>query len=257
MACVNCQRDVTILARGLCKACYARWQRTGSTDYAPKRERTFCQIDRCGKPVVSHGLCDMHRIRLRDHGTVDQSDWGSKSKHPMYHSWKWMHRHKAQHPINPSWDDFYQFTLDIGDRPGPRHKLFSADDSKPLGPGNFVWKTAITQRVEGEDDRTYRNRQRRVHNSVNVEAFKGYELKKNYGLSRDEYMAISEKQDHKCAICDKPESAKIRGKTLALAVDHCHDKGHVRGLLCMDCNRGLGMFKDDVTLLQKAIKYLE
>lgn len=261
MACMNCHREMTIAARGLCRACYSRWQKRGTTDYAPKRERTFCQIDGCDSPVVSHGLCDMHRLRLQRHGSLETTrpdSWGAKHKHPLFHAWAWMRRHRASSGIDPRWEnDFLQFATDIGERPSKKHKLFAADDTKPIGPGNWVWKEAVTQKVEGEDERTYRNRVLKVYRAVRQEAFQGYGLKKNYGLSRDEYMAMSEKQDHKCAICGRPEGAKIRGKTLALAVDHCHVKGHIRGLLCADCNRGLGMFKDDAELLQKAIKYLE
>lgn len=43
---------------------------------------------------------------------------------------------------------------------------------------------------------------------------------------------------------------------MTLFVDHCHDKKKVRGMLCNNCNTGLGYFKDDTTRLQRAIDYL-
>lgn len=78
-----------------------------------------------------------------------------------------------------------------------------------------------------------------------------------YGLTIMGYDILSEKQGHVCAICGNAETA-MRGDTLKrLAVDHCHQSGHVRGLLCADCNRGLGMFKDNISALRKAAEYLE
>lgn len=63
-----------------------------------------------------------------------------------------------------------------------------------------------------------------------------------------------------CAICHRPEIAKStskRGGVKKLAVDHCHEEGHVRGLLCVRCNAGIGYFDDDVKRLQAAIDYIQ
>ena len=75
-------------------------------------------------------------------------------------------------------------------------------------------------------------------------------LKKNYGISKEEYFSILEKQENRCAICDKDISEKRH-------LDHCHTTGKVRGLLCPSCNWGLGKFKDSTELIEKAINYLE
>jgi len=56
------------------------------------------------------------------------------------------------------------------------------------------------------------------------------------------------KQDGRCKICnEKPD---------LLAVDHCHKRNKVRALLCLKCNSGLGMFKENVDVLKRAIQYL-
>lgn len=70
------------------------------------------------------------------------------------------------------------------------------------------------------------------------------DVKKNYGLSPEEYRAMYEAQEGRCAICETPAS-ETAGKGKRLQVDHCHASGKVRGLLCDRCNRGLGSFKDD------------
>jgi hypothetical protein len=83
---------------------------------------------------------------------------------------------------------------------------------------------------------------------------RAYELKRFYGLSLDEYNAMLELQQWRCALCGECENAKGRRM---LCVDHCHKKGHVRKLLCVKCNTGLGNFLDDPALLRKAADYLE
>jgi len=72
-----------------------------------------------------------------------------------------------------------------------------------------------------------------------------------YGVSQGDYAALHDRFNGLCGICGSTEDSG-----LALAVDHCHDSGKVRGLLCNNCNNGLGRFKDDEALLQLAIKYL-
>lgn len=73
-----------------------------------------------------------------------------------------------------------------------------------------------------------------------------------YGLSEDEYQSMLHKSEGKCNICGDTCSS---GK--ALAVDHCHTTGKIRGLLCGNCNQALGRFKDNIRHLKSAIEYLE
>lgn len=84
----------------------------------------------------------------------------------------------------------------------------------------------------------------------------GY-IKQTYGITQKDYLGMFDNQMGLCAICGKEETAVIKGKKLFLAVDHCHIKGHIRGLLCRQCNVGLGNFQDNLTYLRNAIKYLE
>lgn len=72
-------------------------------------------------------------------------------------------------------------------------------------------------------------------------------LERTYGLSPEQYEKLLTEQNGLCAICQKTE---------AHHVDHNHENGQVRGLLCSSCNLGLGHFKDDVALLSNAIHYL-
>lgn len=69
-----------------------------------------------------------------------------------------------------------------------------------------------------------------------------------HGLSIAEYEALLIAQSGRCSVCDVPLKLPF--------VDHCHVKGHVRGMLCRGCNSGIGFFKDSPTLLRSAIQYL-
>jgi hypothetical protein len=84
-----------------------------------------------------------------------------------------------------------------------------------------------------------------------------HKLKNRYGLTLAEYKIKLESQNGLCAICNKPETKKMKGKVQYLAVDHCHNTGLTRGLLCDSCNRTLGNMSDDISLLNNAILYLK
>lgn len=72
-------------------------------------------------------------------------------------------------------------------------------------------------------------------------------LKKLYGISLKDYEEMYKKQDGSCLICTDEHDT--------LVVDHCHDTGEVRGLLCHNCNVGIGMFKHNDLLLKAAGGY--
>ncbi|UIW13254.1 HNH endonuclease [Arthrobacter phage Crewmate] len=74
-----------------------------------------------------------------------------------------------------------------------------------------------------------------------------------YGVTVDHVEALKAAQGGKCAICGTDEPGG-RGRW---HVDHDHESGAVRGLLCHHCNLGLGHFRDDVDALRAAIRYLE
>lgn len=81
-------------------------------------------------------------------------------------------------------------------------------------------------------------------------------LLSRFEISMQDYNNMLFAQGGVCAICKHPETHKRNGKVKALAVDHCHKTGVIRGLLCCDCNTGIGKLKDDVNVLSNAIEYL-
>jgi len=93
----------------------------------------------------------------------------------------------------------------------------------------------------------------RDYNAKSYNTRKNYHLKKHFNITLDEYNNLLELQDHSCKICLNHESTF----TKKLAVDHCHSTGKIRGLLCDNCNRSIGMLKDSIEILQNAINYLK
>lgn len=76
---------------------------------------------------------------------------------------------------------------------------------------------------------------------------------KRYGITEEIYLILCQKQNNLCAICQM----KLNSNKRKDHVDHCHETGRVRGILCHHCNLMLGHAKDSVLALQNGIKYLE
>lgn len=76
-------------------------------------------------------------------------------------------------------------------------------------------------------------------------------IKYNYGLSFEAFETMLLGQKNKCAICRKPFD-----EPLSASVDHCHETGRVRGLLCRLCNLALGHIQDDVDTAERLLAYV-
>ena len=74
------------------------------------------------------------------------------------------------------------------------------------------------------------------------------ELKYKYGITPEQYDEMWKAQGEGCAICGSDRKPRI---------DHCHQTGRVRGILCDTCNRGLGMLGDNLETLRNVVQYLE
>ena len=83
-------------------------------------------------------------------------------------------------------------------------------------------------------------------------------IKENYNATPDDYCRMWVEQDGCCRICKGWYKGKTNGgeECLTFAIDHCHTTNRIRGLLCRNCNTGLGHFRDDTATLQEAINYL-
>jgi hypothetical protein len=98
--------------------------------------------------------------------------------------------------------------------------------------------------------RICRNASRKAWIKTKKDGLRHIQLKRDYGITLDEYNAMMNEQNGACVICLK-EPVKRH-----LDVDHCHVTGQVRGLLCSKCNLALGLLNDSPNLFQSAADYL-
>lgn len=114
---------------------------------------------------------------------------------------------------------------------------------------NIAWRKNDPQKYLRAAAKYRNNHRDKIHD---------YKLKVRYNITLNQYTEMLQKQNGKCAICGSEESAlhNYTKHIQRLAVDHCHLTGKVRGILCQDCNRGIAKFREDITRLENAIKYL-
>lgn len=133
------------------------------------------------------------------------------------------------------------------------------DRMKAAGTKNRITKRAAGHMRSADWYATHKKRHishmvkyQKAHRIEMFPARRNMILKKRYGITSVEYDAMLAKQNGACAICHKLSENNRNGK---LFVDHCHDTGRVRGLLCLNCNRAIASLT--VTQLLDAVKYLE
>ena len=85
-----------------------------------------------------------------------------------------------------------------------------------------------------------------------------YKLKKYYGLTPEDRISMLERCNYKCQICGTAvQLPEAGGGAKNANIDHCHTTGSVRGILCGHCNKGLGHFRDDPGIIQRASQYIQ
>ena len=140
----------------------------------------------------------------------------------------------------------------------PDRSVFYVDgDSTNIRISNLKLADHKADRITGDDGK--------VRYLMSTEAARHYGLRRNYGLSYTEYAKMFAEQLGVCDICGKEETAIVPGRktdktaTTArdLSVDHDHETGAIRGLLCNACNHILGEAKDSATVLRSAADYLD
>lgn len=116
-------------------------------------------------------------------------------------------------------------------------------------------KLYASRRAWAERNReSLRERAREHYHSKYKFKYRDARLMADFGITREEYDHILLFQGNRCAICQS-EHSDAEGREFA--VDHDHFTGKVRGVLCRGCNVGLGNLRDDVSILERAVRYLK
>ncbi len=126
---------------------------------------------------------------------------------------------------------------------------FTKDSRRADGAGSWC-KVCHNERhwVNREEN----NAKCKAHYAANKAKYKNYHRLKSYGVSQEQYDSMFENQKGCCAICNQ-----TLDQSKNTCVDHCHKTGKVRGLLCANCNFGIGHLKDSIPLIESAIQYLK
>jgi hypothetical protein len=209
-------------SRGLCGQHYAADQRK---KYGP------CTVDDCDNRATSrHGLCAKHYWRKQAHGTTDEPP--PRRKQPLICSVEGCSKPtKARGWCGTHWKRWrIHGTTDLVDPPAELYCRGCASwiPRENYDPGNGRCKPC-GRKVKRDRD-----------------------LFRAYRVFRHEVEEQLVKQDHRCAICRVHQDEV----NLRLVVDHCHTTLAFRGMLCTNCNQGLGKFKDSPELLEAAAAYL-
>lgn len=283
----GCDRIVFHLSKGLCKLHYARDYRTGTTANRPPRQP--CLADGCDRLRVAHGYCSTHWDRVKRNGspelparrlatllespsdgicTVDGCDgpvhvkkhglcrthYARYARHGDPTAWvkpirqlcsaDGCHLRSAMHGMcHKHFKRVQRYgATELPDRP-PR--------TEPVAPERRCRQCG----GEIEDSRRWRLCSKEC---AEIAAYHQRQAThrerwlKRYGLTVEQYDTMLADQGSACAICRRTDPG-ARG----WCVDHCHDTGQVRGILCMGCNSAIGHLSHDPDTLRAAIAYLE
>ncbi|WP_432021090.1 endonuclease VII domain-containing protein [Streptomyces sp. 1222.5] len=233
------------LAKGLCGKHYQRLRSTGSTEQMPQR---LCSVNGCDRKHHGHGCCNTHHARLLATGSLGT-------------------------PLR----ERKRCTFDDCGRPAVSRGLCGSHANQqkrggPLTPLRSRQKTTVRDeqgRKRCSSCRSWQDPSKFYPVSKTADGLSTYckrcdrdmRLSRSYGISVAQYEELLALQGGGCAICG---SAPKDSPSLHVDHDHacCPDRKKscgrcLRGLLCEDCNRALGMFRDDVARFEAAIAYLK
>lgn len=143
-----------------------------------------------------------------------------------------------------------QKILEAGEKECPKCKVVKSLDEFPISKAHASGYYTYCKLCKSKLMREANARWKKRHPEKAKRKERESNLKKNYGITIEQYEELLANQGGQCLIC------KTEPGDLELAVDHCHQTNEIRGLLCRGCNHGIGNFNDDPELLRSALRYL-
>jgi hypothetical protein len=132
---------------------------------------------------------------------------------------------------------------------------FARNNSNRDGRQNYCKKCSVAAvTASRRKDPTSHRRSSKNWREKNLERHADNNARWRYGIEHGAYAAMLQEQNGVCAICKRESPGS---GTKRFHIDHCHDTGKVRGLLCTSCNNGIGRFNHDISRLEAAALYLE
>lgn len=130
--------------------------------------------------------------------------------------------------------------------------------SKELNKYHSNRETILNKRRKKYNNKKSQQKSKNNFYKNNPDKFTDARLRRDYGITLEQYNQMLKEQGYVCKICGEPETKRHfkSGKLMLLSVDHCHTTGKIRGTICARCNLMLGKVKDDVKILSSAIDYL-
>jgi hypothetical protein len=209
----------------------------------------ICRHCELGKPIT-----EFYKHEGGKHGVGTECKPCATARHREYMA------RKTGREIKPSTSILYARALLAEGKkycPGCEEVLdlehFSTHKGKQSGGRAVYCRACVRERTRQRNARPDVKAKRKAEYQAQKEQARVCKMFRDFGLTEEDYERMLEEQDRKCMICGDPHGTS--GKSLA--VDHDHDSGLIRGLLCSRCNPGLGFFRDSPGLLRKAAEYLE
>jgi len=248
----------SVRAWGYCNKHYTQVKKFGRL--TPEREKNpgrVCNIEGCNEEYYGKGICKKHYDQRRGQRRYEKDkekiikqskQWrlDNPEKYKLSNfSYYWANREKLL-------EHSKQYRKENAEVIRERKKKYHEDNKEKIS-------IESAKRYKENADQVKRNV--RIYQQNNKDKLRLAHRRKQlalYGLSLDDYDVMLKAQNGVCAICGNQETDRDKqtNKVRCLAVDHCHETGEVRGLLCRRCNTGLGLF-GTMSFLLKACSYLE
>jgi len=117
-----------------------------------------------------------------------------------------------------------------------------------------AWARENKDKVQANNLKRKPSRDAYYNSEAGTKSYRRSHLKRMYGMTLEEYNIMLENQNGVCKICKLSETCY---RNNFLAVDHCHVTNKIRGLLCSNCNRGIGLLKENIETLNNMIEYIK